>query len=97
MSLLNYKRTFMKSKEVLKTELHKLIDGIDDEELLNLLNEDILPAIIENHSKPFGEEEDHDANDHEIIGLNAALEEPDTQEPVSPEEFKKMAEKWGSK
>jgi hypothetical protein len=85
----------MKSKEELKTELNKLIDSIDDEELLNLLNEDILPAIIENHSKPFSEEEEHDPQDQEIIGLNDALTETDTQEPVSPEEFKKMTEKWG--
>ena len=85
----------MKSKEELKAELHKLIDSIDDEELLNLLNEDILPAIIENHSKPFSEEE-HDLHDQEIIGLNDALTETDTQEPVSPEEFKKMTEKWGT-
>ncbi|MBS1918589.1 MAG: hypothetical protein JST87_20155 [Bacteroidetes bacterium] len=86
----------MKSKEQLKAELYKLIDSIDDEELLNSLNEDILPAIIENHSRPFSDE-DHDIHDHEIIGLNAALEKPDTQEPVSPEEFKKMAEKWANK
>ncbi|MES1225982.1 MAG: hypothetical protein ABUT20_61455 [Bacteroidota bacterium] len=86
----------MKSKDELKAGLYKLIESIDDMELLNLLNEDILPAIIENHSKPFSDE-DHDTHDHEIIGLNAVLEKPDTQEPVSPEEFKKMAEKWAAK
>jgi len=86
----------MKTKEQLKTSLHKLIDGIEDEELLNALNEDILPSVIENYSKEMDEGE-NESNDEGIPGLDAALNGVDNIEPVSPEEFKKMTEKWGAK
>jgi hypothetical protein len=86
----------MKSKEEMKTELHKLIDSIEDEELLNALNEDIIPSVIENYSKEMTEEE-NDSHAEGIPGLDAALNGTDNIEPVSPEEFKKMAEKWGAK
>jgi hypothetical protein len=86
----------MKTKEELKTALHKLIDGIEDVELLNALNEDILPSVIENYSKEMDEGE-NESNDEGIPGLDAALNAADNIEPVSPEEFKKMTEKWGTK
>jgi hypothetical protein len=86
----------MKSNEELKAELHKLIDSIDDNELLTALQEDILPAIIENYSKEMGEE-DSDLNDGAIPGLDEALNSPGAVDPISPEEFKKLAEKWGAK
>ncbi len=87
----------MKTKEELKTELHKLIDSIEDEEILQVLNDDIIPAVIENHSKEFSDEEVHDSHEEHIIGIDQALSEIDTNDPLSPEEFKKMAEKWGTK
>ena len=87
----------MKSKEQLKIELHKLIDDIDDEELLTVLNEDILPSVIENHSKELSDEEQNDSPEEEISGIDAALKEADRGEPISLEEFKKMSEKWGNK
>jgi hypothetical protein len=87
----------MKTKEELKTELHKLIDGIDDEELLSVLNEDILPSVIENHSRELTAEEENDSAEEEITGLEAALKDADRGEPLSLEEFKKMTKKWGSK
>jgi len=36
----------MKSREKFRKKLHKLIDNIDDEALLNTLNEEIVPNII---------------------------------------------------
>jgi hypothetical protein len=87
----------MKTKEELKTELHKLIDGIEDEELLTVLNEDILPSVIENHSRELTGEEENDTAEEEIAGLDAALKDADRGEPLSLEEFKKMTEKWGGK
>jgi hypothetical protein len=36
----------MKSKEEIKAALHQLIDGIDDEALLNLLMDDIVPYML---------------------------------------------------
>jgi hypothetical protein len=87
----------MKSKEELRSGLYKLIDSIEDEELLGLLNEDILPSIIENYSKEINGEGENETQDEGIPGLDAALNGLDNIEPVSPEEFKKMAEKWGTK
>lgn len=78
-------------------ELHNLIDSIEDVELLAVLNEDILPSIIENYSKEMNEEEENEPHDEGIPGLDAALNGADNVEPISPEEFKKMTEKWGTK
>ena len=86
----------MKTKEELKTELHKLIDGIEDEELLAVLSEEILPSVIENHSRELTEEDENEGEE-EIRGLDAALKDADRGEPLSLEEFKKMSEKWGNK
>jgi hypothetical protein len=86
----------MKSKEELKIKLHKLIDSIEDEELLNALNEDIIPSVIENYSREMNEEE-NDSHAEGIPGLDAALNGTENIEPISPEEFKKMTEKWGTK
>jgi len=87
----------MKTKEELKSELHKLIDSIDDEEILEVLNDEIIPAVIENHSKEFSDDAEHDSHEENIIGIDEALSEIDTHDPLSAEEFKKMAEKWGTK
>jgi hypothetical protein len=48
----------MKSKQQIKDELHKLIDSIEDEETLNVLNEDVVPYVIENKTMPSEDEED---------------------------------------
>jgi hypothetical protein len=87
----------MQSKEELKKALHTLIDSIEDEELLTVLNDDILPSVIENHSKELNEDDENDNAEEEITGIDAALKEADRGEPISLEEFKKMSEKWGSK
>jgi hypothetical protein len=91
------KAIFMKTKEELKIELHNLIDNIDDEELLTVLNDEILPSVIENHSRELNEEEENDSAEEEITGLDAALKDADRGEPISLEEFRKMSEKWGNK
>ena len=86
----------MKTKAQLKAELNKLIDSIDDEELLNLLNDEIIPAIIENHSQPFSEDDENDSHEEQgIVGLNDALTQTNNLDPITPEEFKKLTEKWG--
>ena len=46
----------MKSKEELKKELHQLIDSIQDEYTLNVLNEDVMPYIIESRTKELDED-----------------------------------------
>ena len=41
----------MKTKEEIKAALHQLIDGLDDEALLNLLMADIVPYVIAHRSQ----------------------------------------------
>ncbi len=85
----------MKSKQELKDELHQLIDSIDDEETLNVLNEDVVPYIIENRSKEQdGEDELTPAQEKE---LDEAIRQADAGETVSWEEFLKETERWRTK
>ena len=48
----------MKSKDKLKKKLHELIDSIDDEDLLKMLNEDIVPYIINNRGAEIDADDD---------------------------------------
>ncbi|MBS1669268.1 MAG: hypothetical protein JST58_18000 [Bacteroidetes bacterium] len=84
----------MKTNEELKKELHKLIDSMEDNELLTALHEDILPSIIENYSKEMTDE-DHDQHDGAIPGLDEALNTPNAIEPLSIEEFQQLSKKFG--
>ena len=77
----------MKSKEELKKELHKLIDSIEDEHTLNVLNEDIMPYVIENRTKDMDED---DLTEEQEKELDQAIKEAENGETVSYEEFKKQ-------
>jgi hypothetical protein len=48
----------MKSKETLKKELHKLIESIDDEKLLDELNEEIIPYLTKAQQQVAGHNSD---------------------------------------
>jgi hypothetical protein len=84
----------MKSKEELKKALHKLIDGIDDEQVLNTLHEDVLPYAIK---KRRTKEPDDDLTEAQIEELDKAIAEADRGETISLEEFKQMTDKWRTK
>lgn len=84
----------MKSKEELKKELHKLIDSIEDEHTLNVLNEDIMPYVIENRTKDMDED---DLTEEQEKELDQAIKEAENGETVSYEEFKKAISRWLTK
>ena len=85
----------MKSKKQLKEELHKLIDSIEDEHTLNVLNEDVVPYVIENRSADT--DASSELNEEEENELNVAIKEADNGETVSLEELLKATERWHTK
>jgi hypothetical protein len=82
----------MKSKEELKKELHKLIDSIEDEKVLNELNEDVVPYIIETRKQDT--ESNDELTEEQLKELNEAIAEADRGEAISFEEFKESTDKW---
>ncbi len=83
----------MKSKEDLKKELHALIDTIDDEDILNVLNDDIVPYVIENRTKEKDDEEDDLTSDQEKE-LAEAIRQVDAGETMTFDEFKQKISGW---
>ena len=88
------KPLFMKSKKELKKKLHKLIDSIDDKQVLNILNEDIAPYATK---KRAGADNDDDLTAEQLKELQEAIAEIDRGETISWEEFKKELREWRSK
>lgn len=85
----------MKSKEEIKAELHKKIDGIEDEHTLNVLNDDIVPYAIEHRTKhKDGDEELTEEQDRE---LDEAIRQVENGETVSWEEFLNSTQQWRTK
>lgn len=82
----------MKSKQQLKDELHKMIDSIDDEHSLNLLNEEIVPYLIENRDKEGYSSEA--LSDEEEQELNEAIRQADAGEVISWDDLLKKTERW---
>lgn len=87
----------MKSKKKLKKQLHKMIDLIDDKHVLNVLNEDIVPYVIENRTKEKDEEDDFELTPEQEKELEEAIKEADAGETISWEEFKQATERWRTK
>lgn len=81
----------MKSKQQMKEELHQLIDSIDDEQVLNVLNEELVPYVIQNSSL---QTEEDDLTPEQQQELEEALAEADSGETISFEEFKASMDKW---
>ena len=75
----------MKSKKEIKAELHKKIDSIDDEYILNVLNEDIVPYVIENRTKE--KEEEDDLTDEQWEKLKEAIQQVKDGKTITLEEF----------
>lgn len=85
----------MKSKQQLKDELHKMIDSIDDEHSLNLLNEEIVPYLIENRDREGCSSEA--LSDEEEQELNEAIRQADAGEVISWDDLLKKTERWHTK
>ena len=83
----------MKTKEELKKELHSLIDSIQDEHLLNVLNDDILPYIIENRAGAQDAEEEL-LTDDQIKKLGEAILQADEGKVMDLNEFKRKMATW---
>ena len=84
---------FMKSKEEIKKELHQLIDSIEDENTLHLLNEDVVPYIIENSTEE-GEEQLTEAQEKR---LDEAIKQADEGKVISLDEFYRRMATWRTK
>ena len=82
-----------RNQEELKKKLHELIDSIDDEHILNVLNEEVVPYVIENRKKELDEEDD-DLTEEQLKELDEAIAEVDRGETITYEEFKKNMEEW---
>jgi Ca2+-binding EF-hand superfamily protein len=86
-----------KNKEELKKKLHELIDSIDDEHTLSVLNEDIVPYVIENRTKEADEEADEaedNLTEEQLQQLDEAIKEADEGKTISYEEFKRRMSRW---
>ena len=76
----------MKSKKQLKEELHQLIDQIDDEQVLQTLNEDIVPYVTQKDDESLTAQQQQE--------LEEAIVAADDGETVSFDEFKASMDKW---
>lgn len=76
----------MKSKKQLKEELHQLIDSIDDEQVLQTLNEGIIPYATTKDAEVLTAQQQQ-----ELVEAIAAADNGDT---VSFDEFKASMDKW---
>lgn len=76
----------MKSKKQLKEELHQLIDSIDDEQILQTLNEDLVPYVAKKDEELLTAQQQQE--------LEEAIAEADKRETVSFDEFKASMDKW---
>ncbi len=76
----------MKSKKQLKEELHQLIDSIDDEQVLQTLNEDIVPYVTQKNDESLTAQKQQE--------LEEAIAAADKGETVSFDEFKAGMDKW---
>ena len=83
----------MKTKEELKKELHYLIDSIQDEHILNVLNDDIVPYIIENRAG-VQDAEDELLTDEQLKKLDEAIQQADEGKVMNLEEFKQKMATW---
>lgn len=85
------------NQEELKKKLHELIDSIDDEHTLSVLNEDIVPYVIENRTKEADEEADEaedNLTEEQQQKLEQAIKEADEGKTISHEEFKRRMSRW---
>jgi hypothetical protein len=86
-----------KNKEELKKKLHELIDGIEDEHILNVLNKDVIGYMITTMDEDTNEDEDDfedDLTEEQEKKLEQAIKEADEGKTISNEEFKKRMSRW---
>ncbi len=85
------------NKEKLKKKLHELIDGIEDEHILNVLNKDVIAYMVTTMDEDTNEDEDDfedDLTEEQEKRLEQAIKEADEGKTISHEEFKKRMARW---
>jgi hypothetical protein len=83
------------NKDELKKKLHELIEGIDDEHILKVLNEDVIGYMITTMDEDTNEDEndfEDDLTEEQLKELDEAIAEVDRGETITWEEFKKDME-----
>jgi uncharacterized protein YeaO (DUF488 family) len=83
----------MKSKDELKKELHLLIDSIEDEETLNILNDDIVPYVVQQAHLDETDMED-ELTPAQELRLSEAIQQAKEGKVMSFDEFKSRMAKW---
>ena len=86
----------MKTAESLKQQLHSLIDSIEDEEVLKVLNDDIIPFIINSHVEQDDHFHNNDLNPEEMAELEAAYKKMEAGEYATMASFREAMSKWNS-
>ena len=81
----------MKTKEEIKKDLQLLIESIQDEYTLNILNDDIVPYIIESR---IGEQQEDILTEEQLKKLDNAIQQADEGKVINVEEFKKQMATW---
>ena len=84
-----------KSKEDIKKELHKLIDSIDDDYVLNVLNEDIVPYAVKNRTRK--QDEEDNLTEEQQKGLDEAIKQVEEGKMVDWGEYLKATARWRTK
>jgi hypothetical protein len=82
----------MQSKEELKKELHLLIDKIEDDAILNVLMEDIVPYAVRRKTDILDELSEEQQKD-----LALSIKESENGDNYTMEEFVKITERWRTK
>jgi hypothetical protein len=83
------------NKDELKKKLHEMIDGIEDEHILKVLNEDVIAYMVTSMDEDTNEDEDEDElTEEQQKQLNDAIKEADEGKTISNEEFKKQMARW---
>ena len=83
----------MKTKEEFKKDLQLLIESIQDEHTLNILNDDIVPYIIESRIGEQDKEEDI-LTEKQLKKLDNAIQQGDEGKVINVEEFKMQMATW---
>jgi hypothetical protein len=85
----------MKTTESLKQQLHSLIDTIEDEEVLKVLTDDIVPFVINSHIEP-SIDDNSNMNPEEMAELEAAFKKMEAGEYATMASFREAMSKWTS-
>lgn len=85
----------MKTTDNLKQQLHSLIDSIEDEQVLKVLADDIVPFVINSHTENENDADD-DLSAEEMAELEAAYKKMEAGEYATIANFREAMSKWRS-